>query len=49
MKTWPSDESPYNYRLAGEGSNLQPTDSKSVVLPIELPANEGTLTIFGDS
>ena len=24
--------------LAGEGSNLQPTDSKSVVLPIELPA-----------
>jgi hypothetical protein len=25
-------------KLAGEGSNLQPTDSKSVVLPIELPA-----------
>ena len=24
--------------LAGEGSNLQPTDPKSVVLPIELPA-----------
>ena len=35
--------------LAGEGSNLQPTDSKSVVLPIELPATACSLTIFGDS
>jgi hypothetical protein len=28
--------------LAGEGSNLQPTDSKSGVLPIELPATADT-------
>lgn len=26
-------------QLAGEGSNLQPSDPKSAVLPVELPAN----------
>ena len=26
--------------LAGEGSNLQPPDPKSGVLPVELPANQ---------
>src|ERR1019366_2167084 len=31
-------KNPLIHSLAGEGSNLQPTDSKSVVLPIELPA-----------
>ena len=34
--------------LAGEGSNLQPTEPKSVVLPIELPAT-GRVRIFRDS
>jgi hypothetical protein len=29
--------------LAGEGSNLQPPDPKSGVLPIELPAKVGVL------
>ena len=37
------------HQLAGEGSNLQPTDSKSVVLPIELPATSDIVTILRDS
>ena len=39
-----SCETPYRYWLAGEGSNLQPPDPKSGVLPIELPA-KGQATV----
>ncbi len=38
-------ESKVSLRLAGEGSNLQHTDSKSVVLPIELPATARLKTL----
>jgi hypothetical protein len=35
----------YYSSLAGEGSNLQPPDPKSGVLPVELPANWAALRV----
>jgi hypothetical protein len=41
-------ENPCPYWLAGEGSNLQRPDSKSGILPIELPAIIETHCNCGD-